>query len=206
MVKEPPHKTRYTESNWRESGEESPTHPHRGKFPEQNTNGSGSKINNWKCDFIKLKSFWKAKDTVKRRKREPTDWPKIFTNPTFYRVRITKIYKEFKKLDSREPNNLIKNGVQIFCIHFFVEGNLGSFQLLATINIAAMNIVEHVSVWHVAAPSVYMARSGIAGSSLLCPIFWGPARLISIWVVLACNPTSNEGVFFYLHILTHICC
>jgi hypothetical protein len=30
----------------------------------------------------------------------------------------------------------------IFCIHSSVEGHLGSFQLLAIINKAAMNIVE----------------------------------------------------------------
>jgi hypothetical protein len=34
----------------------------------------------------------------------------------------------------------------IFCIHSSVEGHLDSFQLLATINKAAMNIVEHVSL------------------------------------------------------------
>jgi hypothetical protein len=39
-------KTRYTESNRRESGKEPQTHWHRGIFPEQNTSGSGSKINN----------------------------------------------------------------------------------------------------------------------------------------------------------------
>jgi hypothetical protein len=33
----------------------------------------------------------------------------------------------------------------IFCINFSVEGHLGSYQLLAIINRAAMNIVEHVS-------------------------------------------------------------
>jgi hypothetical protein len=32
----------------------------------------------------------------------------------------------------------------IFCIRFSVEGYLGSFQLLAIINKAAMNRVEHV--------------------------------------------------------------
>jgi hypothetical protein len=32
----------------------------------------------------------------------------------------------------------------IFCIHFYVERYLGSFQVLAVINKAAMNIVEHV--------------------------------------------------------------
>jgi len=33
---------------------------------------------------------------------------KIFTNPTFNRGLISNIYKELKKLDSREPNNPFK--------------------------------------------------------------------------------------------------
>jgi hypothetical protein len=53
----------------------------------------------------------------------------------------------------------------IFYIHFSVEGHLGSFQFLAIINKAAMNIEEHVSLLHVGASSGYMPRSGIAGSS-----------------------------------------
>jgi hypothetical protein len=53
----------------------------------------------------------------------------------------------------------------IFCIHSSVEGHLGSFQLLAIINKAAMNIVEHVSFLPVGASSGYMPRRGIAGSS-----------------------------------------
>ena len=53
----------------------------------------------------------------------------------------------------------------IFCIHFSVEGHLGSFQRLAIINKAAMNIVEHVSLLHVEASSGYICRNGIAGSS-----------------------------------------
>ena len=53
----------------------------------------------------------------------------------------------------------------IFCIHSSVEGHLGSFQLLAIINKAAMNIVEHVSFLQVGASSGYMPRRGIAGSS-----------------------------------------
>jgi hypothetical protein len=52
----------------------------------------------------------------------------------------------------------------IFCIHSSVEGHLGSFQLLAIINKAAMNIVEHVSLLQVGT-SGYMPRRGIAGSS-----------------------------------------
>jgi hypothetical protein len=53
----------------------------------------------------------------------------------------------------------------IFCIHSSVEGHLGSFQLLAIINKAAMNIVEHMSLLPVGTSSGYMPRRGIVGSS-----------------------------------------
>ena len=51
-----------------------------------------------------------------------------------------------------------------FCIHSSVEGYLGSFQLLAIINRAAMKIVEHIPLLHVGESSGYMPRRGIAGS------------------------------------------
>jgi hypothetical protein len=49
----------------------------------------------------------------------------------------------------------------IFCIHSSVKGHLSSFQLLAIINKAAINIVECVSLLHIGASSGYMPRSGI---------------------------------------------
>jgi hypothetical protein len=64
-----------------------------------------SRIDKW--DLIKLQTFCKAKDTVNRTKRQPTDWEKIFTNPKSNRGLISNIYKELKKLDSRDPNNPI---------------------------------------------------------------------------------------------------
>jgi hypothetical protein len=62
-----------------------------------------STIDIW--DLIKLQNFCKAMDTVNRKKQQPTDWEKIFTNPTSKRGLISNIYKEVKKLDSREPKN-----------------------------------------------------------------------------------------------------
>jgi hypothetical protein len=69
-----------------------------------------SRINKW--DLIKLQGFYKAKDTLNRTKGQPTDCEKIFTSPTSGGGLISNIYKELKKLESREPNNPIKNGVQ----------------------------------------------------------------------------------------------
>jgi hypothetical protein len=62
--------------------------------------------------LIKLQSFCKAKDTVNKPKRLPTDWERIFTNSESVSGLISNIYKELKKLDSRNSNNPIKIGVQ----------------------------------------------------------------------------------------------
>jgi hypothetical protein len=48
-----------------------------------------SRIDNW--DLIKLQSFWKAKDTVNKTKRPPTDWERIFTYPKLDRRLISNI-------------------------------------------------------------------------------------------------------------------
>ena len=69
-----------------------------------------SRIDKW--DLIRLQSFCKAKDIGNRTKQQPTDLGKIFINPTSGRGLLSNIYKELKILDSREPNNPIKNGVE----------------------------------------------------------------------------------------------
>ena len=56
-----------------------------------------------KWDLLKLRSFFKAKDTVNKTKRE-----KIFTNPISDKRLIFKIYKELQKLDIKILNNPIK--------------------------------------------------------------------------------------------------
>jgi len=95
---------------------------------------------------------------------------------------------------------------RIFYMHSSFEWHLGSFQLLTIINKAAMNIVENVSLLYVGASFGYMTRSGMIGSSVLCPIFWGTSRLISRAVVPARTANKSGGVFLYLHILASICC
>ena len=60
-----------------------------------------SRINKW--DHMKLETFCKAKDIANRTNQWPTDWGKIFTNPTSDRELISKINKELKKLTTKKP-------------------------------------------------------------------------------------------------------
>ena len=60
-----------------------------------------------------MKSFSKAKDTVIRKKINILlIEKKIFTNLASDRELISNKYKELKKVDSREPDNPIKNDIQ----------------------------------------------------------------------------------------------
>ncbi|KAL6085601.1 hypothetical protein STEG23_035266 [Scotinomys teguina] len=63
-------------------------------------------INQW--DYMKLRSFCRAKDTITKTKRQPIEWEKIFTNPTSDRGLISRIYKELKKHDIKTPDNPIE--------------------------------------------------------------------------------------------------
>ena len=59
-----------------------------------------------------------------------------------------------------------------FCIHSSVEGHLGSLQLLAIINKAAMNIVEHVPSYRLG-PLLDICPGEVLRDPpvVLCPIF-----------------------------------
>jgi hypothetical protein len=78
-----------------------------------------STIDKW--DLIKLQSFCKEMETVNRTKWQPTVCKKIFTIPIFDRGLISNIYKELKKVDSGESNNIIKNGIQKLNKEFSAE-------------------------------------------------------------------------------------
>ena len=49
------------------------------------------KINKW--DLIKLKSFFTMKETVRKVKRQPSEWEKIIANKATDKKLISKIYK-----------------------------------------------------------------------------------------------------------------
>jgi hypothetical protein len=94
----------------------------------------------------------------------------------------------------------------IFCIHHSVVGHLGCLQCLAMTNKAAMNIVEHLSLWHGGTAFGYMFKSGMPGIQVdLFPIFRENYRLFSRVVVTVCNLTSNGGVFHFLNFLANKC-
>ena len=48
-----------------------------------------TEINKW--DLIKLKSFCTAKETIKKTRRQPTEWEKIFANDATNKGLISKI-------------------------------------------------------------------------------------------------------------------
>ena len=60
-----------------------------------------------KLDFTKMKDFCSAKDSIKRMRREITDWEKLFAKDTSDKGLLSKIYKELLKLNSKKTDNLI---------------------------------------------------------------------------------------------------
>ena len=58
------------------------------------------KINKW--NYINLKRFYTAKETINKMKRQATEWENIFTNDTSDKGLIYKIYKELIQLNTRK--------------------------------------------------------------------------------------------------------
>ena len=65
-----------------------------------------TKVSKW--DLIKLKSFFRALETRSKMKRQPSEWEKIIANETTDKGLVSKIYKQFIKLNTRKTNNPIK--------------------------------------------------------------------------------------------------
>ena len=61
-----------------------------------------------KYNLTKLKSFCTAKKTINKTKRQPSDWEKIFANDVTDKALVSKIYKQFMKLNIIKTNNPLK--------------------------------------------------------------------------------------------------
>ena len=76
-------------------------------------------MNFW--DFIKIKSFCTAKETVNKTKRQPTEWEKKFAKDSADKRLISRIYKELLKLNTHKTDNHIKKWTEDMNRHFSSE-------------------------------------------------------------------------------------
>jgi hypothetical protein len=92
-------------------------------------------------------------------------------------------------------------------IHLSVVGHLGCFHSLAIVNSAAINISVQVSLLY---PEYYYIPLDVCPGAVsldhmavLCLLFWGISTLLSIMVVLICNPSNSvlESLFYYILVM-----
>ena len=78
-----------------------------------------AKISKW--DLIKFKSFFTMKETIRKVKRQPSEWEKIVTNEATDKELISKIYKQLMQLNTRKINDPIKKWAKELNRHFSKE-------------------------------------------------------------------------------------
>jgi hypothetical protein len=76
-------------------------------------------MNKWDC--IKLKSFCKAKETVTRLKKLPTEWEKIFASYSSDKKLTSRIHRELKKPNTQRINIPMKKWVHELSSEFSKE-------------------------------------------------------------------------------------
>ena len=74
-----------------------------------------------KWDLIQLKSFFTAKETINKVKRQPSEWEKVIANETMDKGLISKIHKQLIQVNARKTNNPNKKWAKDLNRHFSKE-------------------------------------------------------------------------------------
>ena len=67
-------------------------------------NATKAKINKW--DYMKLKSFYPAKETINETKKQPREWEKIFAKPVSDKGLISRTCKELIQLNTKSNQTI----------------------------------------------------------------------------------------------------
>ena len=78
-----------------------------------------AKMNYW--DLIKIKTFCTAKETFSKTERQLMECEKIFANDISDKGLVSKIYREFIKLNTQKTNNPVKKWAKEMNRHFSKE-------------------------------------------------------------------------------------